>query len=53
MIIEIRLSNFFSIKEEIVLDFRAGNSKSKKTNNLEDNIFDYKGEKILKSVALY
>jgi uncharacterized protein len=53
MIIEIHLSNFFSIKDEIVLDLRAGNSKSIKTINLEDNIFDYKGDKILKSVALY
>ena len=29
MILEIRLSNFFSIKEEIVLDLRAANIKSK------------------------
>jgi AAA15 family ATPase/GTPase len=53
MILEIRLSNFFSIKDEIVLDMRAGNSKTQKTQALQANIFAYKDEKILKSAALY
>ena len=53
MILEIRLSNFFSIKDEIVLDLRAGNSKSQKVKDLENNVFTYKDEKILKAVALY
>jgi uncharacterized protein len=53
MILEIRLSNFFSIKEEIVLNLRAGNSKSRKSADLENNVFTFKGDKILKSVALY
>ena len=53
MILEIRLSNFFSIKEEIVIDLRAGNSQSRKVRDLESNVFTYKDEKILKAVALY
>lgn len=53
MILEIRLSNFFSIKEEIVLDLRATKSKSKKTRDLESNTFSWKDEKLLKAVALY
>src|SRR5450759_565617 len=53
MILEIRLSNFFSIRDEIVLDLRVGNSKSQKVKDLENNVFIYKDEKILKSVALY
>lgn len=53
MILEIRLSNFFSIKDEIVMDLRAGKSKSQKVKDLEDNVFTYKDEKILKAVALY
>jgi AAA15 family ATPase/GTPase len=53
MILEIRLSNFFSIKDEIVMDLRAGNSKSQKVKDLENNVFTYKDEKILKAVALY
>lgn len=53
MILEIRLSNFFSIKDEIIMDLRAGNSKSQKVKDLENNVFTYKDEKILKAVALY
>ena len=53
MILEIRLSNFFSIKDEIVLDLRAGNSQSKKTKELEHNTFSFKDETILKAIALY
>ena len=53
MVLEIRFSNFFSIKEEIVLDLRAGKSKTQKSNALQTNTFEYKGDQILKSVALY
>ncbi|MFA5817726.1 MAG: ATP-binding protein [Bacteroidales bacterium] len=53
MILEICLSNFFSIKDEIVMDLRAGKSKSQKVKDLENNVFTYKDEKILKAVALY
>jgi uncharacterized protein len=53
MILEIHLSNFFSIKDEIVLDLRAGNSQSRKVRDLENNVFAYNNEKILKAIALY
>jgi AAA15 family ATPase/GTPase len=53
MILEIRLSNFFSIKDEIVLDLRAAKSQSRKVRDLENNVFAWKDEKILKAVALY
>jgi len=53
MILEIRLSNFFSIKDEIVIDLRTGTSKSQKVRVLENNVFDYKDDKVLKAVALY
>lgn len=53
MVLEIRLSNFFSIKDEIILDMRAGNSKTLKTQALQSNSFAYKDEQILKSVAIY
>jgi uncharacterized protein len=53
MILEIRLSNFFSIKDEIVLDLRAGNSKNLKSQELSDNTFLYHDEEVLKTVALY
>jgi AAA15 family ATPase/GTPase len=53
MILEIRLSDFFSIKDELVLDMRAVNSKTQKTQTLQANTFAYKDEKILKPVAVY
>lgn len=53
MVLEIRLKNFFSIKEEVVLDLRAANINTKQTKNLEYNIFEYKKETLLKTVAIY
>jgi hypothetical protein len=53
MILEIRLSNFYSIKEEVVLDLRAGNIKNKKADELTANTFFFEDTQILKSVALY
>jgi len=53
MISEIRVSNMFSIKNEIVLNMVAGSSKSKKTMELQSNTFTYRDENILKSVAIY
>ena len=53
MILEIRLSNFFSIKDEVILDLQAGKIQSQAAKLLEDNTFDFNGEKILKTIALY
>ena len=53
MILEIRLRNFYSIKDEIILDLRAGNLKTQKSQVLEDNVFDFNESKVLKTVALY
>jgi AAA15 family ATPase/GTPase len=53
MILEIRLNNFYSIKEEIVLDLRAGNIQTKQAKELEANVFEWSGKKILKSLAIY
>jgi AAA15 family ATPase/GTPase len=53
MVLEIRLSNFFSIKDEIVLDLRAGGSKSQQAQSLQANTFACKNEHLLKSVAIY
>ncbi len=53
MILEIRLSNFFSINDEIVLDLRAGNIQTKRTKELDSNTFDFKNEKVLKTIAIY
>lgn len=53
MVIEIRLSNFFSIKEEVVLDLRAGKIKTQKTQGLQANTFAYNDDQLLKSVVIY
>ena len=53
MILEIRLENFFSIKDEILLDFRAANINTEGAKNLSANVIDYHGEKILKCIGLF
>lgn len=53
MVIEIRLSNFFSIKNEVVLDMQAANLQSRKAKELEGNTFLCNGERLLKTVAIY
>ena len=53
MILEIRLSNFYSIKDEVVLDLRAANIKSKNAKALKNNIFKFEDTDVLKTVAIY
>lgn len=53
MVIEIRLSNFFSIKDEISLNMLAGKIQSKAAKDIKQNTFEYDGDRILKTVALY
>ncbi|MCF6357930.1 MAG: ATP-binding protein [Draconibacterium sp.] len=53
MIIEVRLSNFFSIKEEIVLDLRAANIKSRNAKALKNNLTKFKKTDVLKTVVIY
>ncbi|NPA44708.1 MAG: ATP-binding protein [Chlorobi bacterium] len=53
MVLEIRLSNFFSIKDEIVLDLRAASINTAKARMLKDNIFQINKNKVLKTIAIY
>ena len=53
MVLEIRLSNFYSINEEVILNLRAGNINTKKAQELSDNVFSWQKEKILKTVSLH
>ncbi|MFH0735717.1 MAG: ATP-binding protein [bacterium] len=53
MVLEIKLSNFFSIKEEIKLDLRAANIQSKMAKDLSENIFSFGKENVIKTLALY
>lgn len=53
MIVEIKLSNFFSVMDEVVLDMRAANIQNKKSKELEENTFSYQKGRLLKTVAIY
>lgn len=53
MVLEVKLSNFFSVNEEIILDLRAGNINTQKSKALSKNIFQYDDINILKTVVLY
>ncbi|MEX2568800.1 MAG: ATP-binding protein [Cyclobacteriaceae bacterium] len=53
MVLEIRLSNFYSIKDEVSLDFRAATIKSANARALKDNVFSQGKTDLLKSVVMY
>lgn len=53
MILEIRLKNLFSIKDEIVLDLQASDISSDILDDLEQNCIDSGGTRILKSVGIF
>ena len=53
MLIEMRFSNFFSIKDEISIDFKTGNINTVTAKELTDNIFTVNDEKFLKVQGLF
>lgn len=53
MVLEVRLSNFYSIKEEITLDLRAANIRNQTAQKLKDNLFEYGNSEILKTALIY
>lgn len=53
MILEIALTNFFSINEKITLDLQAANIQTKEARALDGNIFSVGNERLLKTVAIY
>lgn len=53
MVLEIRIGNFFSIKESVTLEMRAGNIRSKNAKELHQNIFTYDKTDVLKTAIIY
>lgn len=53
MVLEIALTNFFSINEKITLDLQAANIQTKEARALAENTFSVGGERLLKTVAIY
>lgn len=53
MILKIELENFFSIRDRVCIDFRAGNINTEQSRKLADNVIVWKSIKILKSIGLF
>ncbi len=53
MVLEIALTNFFSVNEKIILDLQAANIQTKEARLLADNTFFVGNERLLKTVAIY
>ena len=53
MISQIRLSNFFSINEEVILDMQAASLQTKESKDLLGNTFVCNDERLLKTVVIY
>lgn len=53
MVLEIALTNFFSINEKVTLDLQAANIQTKEARALTDNVFTIGDERLLKTVAIY
>lgn len=53
MVLEIALTNFFSINEKITLDLQAANLQTKEARALAGNTFSAGGEHLLKTAAIY
>jgi len=53
MVLELRLSNIFSLRDEITLDLQAAKIQTKKGRELEGNLFRVGDEQLLKSVAIF
>lgn len=52
-ILAIEMENVYSIKDPIRIDFRAANLHTSQAKLLSDNIFEWNGQKILKTVGLF
>lgn len=53
MILKIEFENFFSIKEQVRVDFRAANINTALARELGHNVLDWNGVPVLKSVGLF
>lgn len=52
MILEVSLSNIFSIRDQVTLDMQAGNIQTASARALADNVFSCGDETLLKSVGI-
>lgn len=53
ILLAIEMENIYSIKNRVRLDFRAANMNSAQTKLLTSNVFEWNGQKILKTIGLF
>ena len=53
MILKIEFENFFSIRDQVRIDFRAANINTALARELRHNVMDWNGVPVLKSVGLF
>lgn len=53
MILKIEFENFFSIRDRVRIDFRAGNINTALARELRHNVMDWNGIPILKTIGLF
>ena len=53
MLLEMRFSNFFSIKDEVCIDFKAGTINTPGAKELADNVFSANDDTLLKVQGLF
>jgi len=53
MVLKIELENFFSIRDRIIIDFRAATLNNSVARSLSGNIIDLNGRKVLKTIGLF
>lgn len=53
MILKIEFENFFSIRDQVRIDFRAANTNTALARELGHNVMDWNGVPVLKSVGLF
>ncbi len=53
MIISLRVKNFFSLREDAVLDFTVDSASRRNMNPLAENIIDINGDKIVNILGLF
>ena len=53
MVLKLSLSNFYSIKDTLTVDFEAARISTAVTKELSDNVFTLNNKKYLKSIGVF
>ena len=53
MLLEMKFSNFYSIKDEVSIDFKAGKINTAESRELTANTFNFNDETLLKAIGIF